>query len=360
MKIIVIPDSFKGSLSSVKAASIIGEELKKQVPGVEVTEIPVADGGEGTLDCFAGILGGERVKCEVTGPNFKKVTAEYLLCGDTAFIEMACAAGLPLANPKSAKATTTFGVGELVKKAEERGAKKFVLGIGGSATNDGGWGFGSALGGGFLDGNGKEFVPVGETLHRICKIIPAEKRDITVLCDVKNPLCGKNGAAEVYAPQKGADENDVKMLDSGLAHLAGVLGEEGRRLAEIPGAGAAGGMGFGLTAFFGAKLKRGIDAVLDLAGFDSLAESADAIITGEGSLDSQSFSGKVIDGIIARSAGKKVYAVVGISKLDDFEKFGLSGVFESNYRHLPFEEVLPTAQEDLRAAAAKLARAITK
>ncbi|MBR3439959.1 MAG: glycerate kinase, partial [Clostridia bacterium] len=327
-------------------------------PSAIIKKIPVADGGEGTVDCFENITGGKRVKCEVTGPNFQKVAAEFLLCGNTAVIESAQANGLPLADPKSAADTTTYGVGELISAAAEQGAEKFIIGIGGSATNDCGCGMAAALGTKFFDKDGREFIPVGATLSDIESISFGKRYDITVLCDVTNPLYGENGAAYVYAPQKGADEEQVKMLDDGLRHTAGVLKRYDIDIAGMKGAGAAGGMGAGLVAFCGAKLKRGIEVVLDLAGFEKSAEEADFIITGEGSLDSQSFSGKVIDGVISRSAGKPVIAVAGISKLDDYRGYGLSAVFETNEKHLPFEEIILTAEDDLRKCCKKVAEYI--
>ena len=353
MKIAVVPDSFKGSLAAAEVAAIVCEELQKAMPESRVIAVPVADGGEGTLDCFAAFFGGERITVPVTGPNFQKVSASFLLKGDTAVIEMAQAAGLPLAQPKSAGATTTFGVGELMAQAEKRGAKHFVIGIGGSATNDGGCGLAAALGAEFRDASGKVFVPTGDTLCNIDSILFPQPRDITVLCDVKNSLYGENGAAYVYAPQKGASKEDVERLDAGLRHFAGILQSKyNKPVASLPGAGAAGGLGAGLVAFFGAKLRRGIDTVLDYAAFDETVRGADWIITGEGALDDQSFCGKVIDGVMSRTGQVPVIALVGISKLPVGDRHGLAAVFESNPRHLPFESVLPTAREDLHSAAA--------
>lgn len=355
MNIIVVPDSFKGSLSASEVADITEEEILRIIPEATITKIPIADGGEGTLDCFRRILGGKTLRCTVTGPNFQKVQAEILMCGDTAIIESAQANGLPIASPRDAKSTTTYGVGELILEAQKYGAKKYVIGIGGSATNDGGCGMAAALGTVFYDSEGREFIPVGKTLKDITDIRFGDNFDITVLCDVKNPLYGENGAAFVYAPQKGADKNDVILLDSGLQNLAKVLSDKGKSIAMLPGAGAAGGMGAGLVAFCGAKLRRGIEVVLDSAKFEEKSADADYIVTGEGALDSQSFSGKVIDGIITRSNGKPVLAVVGISKISDTEKYGIEKVFESNPKHLPFEQILPNAVEDMHLCAAKLA-----
>ena len=360
MNIIVVPDSFKGTLSATRVAGIAAEEIKKAIPSAQIKKIPVADGGEGTLDCFENITGGKRIACKVTGPNFQNVEAQFLMCGKTAVIESAQANGLPLANPKSAADTTTYGVGELIKKAAEQGAEKFILGIGGSATNDCGCGMAAALGTKFIDKDGNEFVPTGATLGNIESIVFGKTYDITVLCDVTNPLYGENGAAFVYAPQKGADKQQVLMLDRGLRHIASVLEKYGKDVAGISGAGAAGGMGAGLIAFCNAKLKRGIEVVLDLAEFEESAMQADFIITGEGSLDSQSFSGKVIDGIIKRSQGKPVIAVVGISKLEDYAQYGLTAVFESNENHLPFEQIVTSTENDLRNCLKKTAEYIRK
>lgn len=356
MKIVVVPDSFKGSLSATEVAAVLCEALQRAMPEALILSVPVADGGEGTLDCFASFFGGERITATVTGPNFQKVRASYLLKGDVAVIEMAQAAGLPLANPKSAGATTTFGVGELMRDAEKHGAAHFVVGIGGSATNDGGCGLAAALGAEFRNRAGQAFVPVGDTLCEIDSIRFPEARDMTVLCDVKNPLWGENGAAYVYAPQKGATPADVRRLDAGLYCYAEILKTKyNKDIAALPGAGAAGGLGAGLVAFFGATLRRGIDTVLDYAAFDEAVKDADWVITGEGALDSQSFCGKVIDGVMARSGQVPVAAVVGISKLPADSLHGLAAVFESNPQHLPFEAVLPTAYRDLQGVAAQCA-----
>lgn len=358
MKIIVAPDSFKGTLGAFTVAEVIKNALLNAMPDAEITEIPIADGGEGTLDCFCASLRGERICAQVTGPNFNPVEAEFLLCGETAVIEMAQAAGLPLANPVSAKNTTTYGVGELILRAEALGAKRIILAIGGSATNDAGCGMAAAMGTKFFDKNAREFIPVGESLCEIERIEFGAARDLTVLCDVKNPLYGTNGAAYVYAPQKGADEREVEMLDNGLRHLAQLLCGYGHCVADLPGAGAAGGLGAGAVAFCGGRLRRGIDEILDITGFDALAAQADLIITGEGSLDEQSFCGKVIDGIIASAGDTPVVAVVGVSLLDSPEKHGISAVFEANEQHKPFEEIKDSALTDLKICAAAAAQYI--
>lgn len=359
-KIIIAPDSFKGTLSAESVAGILAHAIKEKLPSAQITQIPIADGGEGTLECFLRITGGEIYERKVTGPNFKPVTGKFLLNGDLAVIETAQAAGLPLANPKSAKSTTTYGVGELLIEAEKLGAKRFVLGLGGSATNDGGCGMAAALGTVFYNKDGKSFVPVGETLNEIDRIEFCQKRNITALCDVKNPLYGENGAAFVYAPQKGANEEDVKLLDSNLRFFASKLMQYNLNVAQMPGAGAAGGLGAGVTALMGGTLKRGIDAILELSSFENKAKQVDIVITGEGCLDSQSFCGKVIDGIIAKSGKARILAVVGISKLNNPQQYGIEKVFETNYDHRPFEEVISTAEADMLSCAQKTAEYIEK
>ncbi len=329
MKIVIASDSFKGTLSSSEIAKILSDEFIKRDKNVEIAVVPIADGGEGLLSCFEKILGGKRIKERVMGPNFKLIDAEYLLAGDTAVVEMAEAAGLPLADPKSAKDTTTFGVGELIMSAEKNGAKEILLGLGGSATNDMGCGMAAALRTVFYDKKGRTFVPVGATLKDVEYIEFGKTHALTALCDVKNPLFGENGAAYVYGPQKGATPDDVKMLDDGLRHIADVLTKSGKTDFNVEGAGAAGGLGAGVIAFADGKLKRGIDAVLDAVKFDKLIENADFVITGEGSLDGQSFSGKVIDGIISRCKKTPVIAVVGISKIANASEYGLSKVFQT-------------------------------
>jgi glycerate kinase len=358
-RIVVASDSFKGTLSSSEICDIAKRVIPEYFPECEVFAVPVADGGEGTVDCFLK-MGAEPVCVKVSGPFFDKTDAVYARLGDTAVIEMSAAAGLPLAGDrKDPEKTTTYGVGEMIRDAVEKGCRKVLLGLGGSATNDCGCGMAAALGTEFFDKSGKSFIPTGATLKDIDTIVfNKTDADITVLCDVRNPLYGKDGAAYVYAPQKGAGEEEVRKLDEGLRHIACVLEMNGKDVAGISGAGAAGGMGAGLLAFTGAKLRRGIEVVLDLAGFEKAAQNADFIITGEGSLDSQSFSGKVIDGIISRSAGKPVIATVGISKLDDCRKYGLTAVFESNDRHLPFEQVAGRAEEDYRICCKKAAQFI--
>lgn len=354
MKIIIASDSFKGTLTSEEVASVLSKEIRKKISNANIVTIPIADGGEGLVDCFSKILEGEIVRLKVTGPNFNKVDAKYLLSKETAIIEMAEACGLPKANPRDTKEVTTLGVGELILDAIKKGAKKIYLGIGGSANTDGGCGMAVALGTKFYDKNGKEFIPVGKNLKDIEKIKIDRNVSLTALCDVKNPMFGENGAAYIFGPQKGATPEDVKMLDGGLRHLADVLYSMGCVGFDTEGSGAAGGLGAGILAFTDGQLKRGIDVVLDAVNFDNEVGDTDIVITGEGSLDSQSFQGKVIDGIIARSKKAKVIAVVGISKIDDPKKYGLDNVFETNVDKKPFAEVKKTAHSDLEKCAVRV------
>lgn len=316
MKILVIPDSFKGTLSSREAGSIIRETILVDHPDYDVLAVEVADGGEGTVDAVLRGRKGERIPVEVSGPYQEPLKAEYAWFPEdnSAVIEMASCAGLPLVKDRmNPRLTTTYGVGQLVKDAINRGINNIFIGLGGSCTTDGGCGYAAALGTRFFNEKGEEFVPTGETLKDICRIEPARcDASITAVCDVNNPLYGPLGASYVFARQKGADDADIAYLDEGLRHLAEVVRRDlSIDMAETPGAGAAGGLGYGLMAFTNARVKKGIDMILDIINYEKLIKDCDIIITGEGRLDFQSFHGKVIDGIIRRSQGKRVILVVG-------------------------------------------------
>lgn len=320
-KIVVISDSFKGTLSSQEICAIARTSVPKLFPDCAVDAIPVADGGEGTVGCFVEAIGAEPVTVEVSGPWGERVNAVYARSGNRAVIEMASAAGLPMVGDRlDPAATTTFGVGEQIRHAIGNGCTEILLGLGGSCTNDGGCGCAAAVGTKFLDADGNEFVPVGGTLDRIARIdnraAEALLRGVrvTLMSDVTNPLCGTLGAAHVFGPQKGADPAMVERLDANLAHLAAVIERDlGASVADMPGAGAAGGMGAGCAALLGAELRSGIEAVLDTVGFDARLAGADLVITGEGRIDSQSVRGKVISGIAKRTqrAGVPLVAIVG-------------------------------------------------
>ena len=364
MKIIMAPDSFKGTLSSVSVCDILGGVLKEKYPEAEIVKIPIADGGEGTSEAYLHIFGGEMITVKAESPLGNIIDANYALLKDkTAVIETAAASGISIEKENDALRASTYGTGLLVLDALNKGAERIILGLGGSATTDGGTGFLSALGVKFLKSDGV-FVPRGgiglAELDRI-DLSGLDKRlqhtPLTVLCDVKNPLFGETGAAFVFAPQKGADEEQVKRLDNELRKLAEVTaGTLGKDFSMLPGAGAAGGMGFAAAAFLGAKLQSGIDCILDAAGFEALSENADLVITGEGKMDSQSLFGKAPFGIAKRSKAKKTIAVVGLFEADRAEAKTLSieEVIETNPLHLPFEEIKDKAEEMLREAAKKI------
>lgn len=369
-KILLVPDSFKGTLSSRQVCQVMAGQLRRFFPQAQVKSIPVADGGEGSVEAFLAAAGGERRTRTVTGPFGEPVEAFYGILGDgrTAVIEMAACAGLPLAegrlNPERA---TTYGVGELLLAAKEAGCTKAILGLGGSCTNDGGAGAAAALGAKFTRADGAAFVPTGGTLGEIAALDVSpvaqalQGMELTAMCDIDNPLYGEVGAAAVFAPQKGADAAMVARLDAGLRHLGQVAARcLGRDFSHLPGAGAAGGLGFGMAAFCGAQLRMGIDAVLDAVGFDSLLPGTDVVFTGEGKIDSQSARGKVVSGVAARcrKAGVPVVAVVGQigQGFEEMYQQGLTAVFSINRAAQPFAESRFHAGENLALTMENIAR----
>ena len=369
-KILLVPDSFKGTLSSRQVCQVMSGQLRRFFPQAQVKSIPVADGGEGSVEAFLAAAGGERRTRTVTGPFGEPVEAFYGILGDgrTAVIEMAACAGLPLAegrlNPERA---TTYGVGELLLAAKEAGCTKAILGLGGSCTNDGGAGAAAALGAKFIRADGTAFVPSGGTLGEIAALDVSpvaqalQGMELTAMCDIDNPLYGEAGAAAVFAPQKGADAAMVARLDAGLRHLGQVAARcLGRDFSHLPGAGAAGGLGFGMAAFCGAQLRMGIDAVLDAVGFDSLLPGTDVVFTGEGKIDSQSARGKVVSGVAARcrKAGVPVVAVVGQigQGFEEMYQQGLTAVFSINRAAQPFAESRFHAGENLALTMENIAR----
>lgn len=360
-KVILIPDSFKGTMSSIEICSIMEEQIKKYYPKCDVLSIAVADGGEGSVEAFLSSLGGEKVYKEVTGPYWgEKVRAYYgILPDNTAVIEMAQASGLPLVGErKNPSKTTTYGVGELILDALERGSKKIILGLGGSATNDAACGLASALGVKFFNLDGNSFIPTGENLDRIEKIdlsyidARVKKTPIITMCDIDNPFYGPDGASYVYGPQKGATPSMVEDLDKKMKKLASLIKRDFNiDLQKIPGSGAAGGMGGGMVAFFSSKLQMGIETVLETVKFDSLLSDADYVFTGEGRLDSQSLRGKVVIGV-ARKAKEKnvpVVAIVGdiADNIESVYREGVSAIFSINRVALPYSEQKRRAKSDL-------------
>lgn len=306
MKILLIPDSFKGSLSSARLCAIMKKAALDVMPDAQVTSIPAADGGEGTLDVIRNSIGGSFVVHSVTGPCGQPVSARYLSAGDTAYVELAEAAGLQHRLPGfSAANTTTFGAGQLIGEALNAGHRRIVITLGGSCTTDAGCGMAAALGVRFTAPNGRSFIPTGATLGAIRHIalnpffFESGVR-IEALCDVTNPLCGPNGSARVFGPQKGATPEMVETMEAGMAHLATIFERnKGPKLADMPCAGAAGGCGAGVVAFLNGRLLSGSDALLDLMNFSALAADADFIVTGEGMVDDQTAGGKLVSAVAA-------------------------------------------------------------
>jgi glycerate kinase len=364
MKFLLIPDSFKGTMSSGEICAIMAAAIKKQYPQAEVVSIPVADGGEGSVDAFLSALGGEKRRAAVTGPCFEKVESFYGLVdgGKTALIEMAASSGLPLAaarGPLDPRKTTTYGAGELISSALASGSvNKIIMGLGGSATNDGGCGAAAALGIRFFDSRGTHFIPTGGTLHDIQHIdagglAPGLKNvKLITMCDIDNPLCGKTGAAYIFGPQKGADPAMVEFLDAGLSCLASVVKKDlGVDLEAMKGAGAAGGMGYGMNVFFGSELQMGIETVLDTVHFDELLKGASMVFSGEGKIDTQSLRGKVVIGIARRTkaAGVPLVAVVGDigDNIEQAYELGVHAIFSINRVALPYEQARSRAKNDM-------------
>ena len=366
MNILIAPDSFKGTLTAQQVCDIIGQAFEDTIKDAKIIKLPAADGGEGLCACLFKINGGEMISAEVCGVLGEKTEAQYLMLNDkTAVIEMAACSGLPLAGDnKNPEKATTFGVGELINNAVSNGAERILLGLGGSATNDCGAGMASALGFCFYDKNGNLFVPTGGTLGDIAEIKAPQNPinvPVTAACDVENPLYGENGAAYVFAPQKGADKEMVKRLDSGLRHIASVIERDiGVDVSNINGSGAAGGMGAGAVAFLNANLEKGIDILLDRAGFDEKSQWADLIITGEGRLDFQSVNGKVISGVAKRGRknGKKVVAICGGrgEGAEEIQKLGVSELYFACENDKSFDEITKTCKEDLYNIALKAAK----
>lgn len=358
---ILVPDSFKGTLSAIEVCNIMKASIKNLYEDANIISIPVADGGEGTVDAFLYALGGEKKSAWVSDAfNEQKILAHYaMLKDDIAVIEMAACAGLPLVKNRLAPdKTTTFGVGELIIDAISNGAKKIILGLGGSATNDGGCGMAAALGVKFINELNQEFIPTGGTLSQIYKIdmnnIYSKIKDVEFIsmCDVDNPLCGELGASAVFAPQKGADENMVKCLDEGLAHLAKVIKRDLHiEVKDIKGAGAAGGLGAGSIAFLQSKLTKGINVILDTINFDELVSKADIVFTGEGKFDSQSLHGKVVMGVANRSQKYKtpvivVTGAIGENIQEAYNK-GITAIFSINKEPMEFSKSALKSKENM-------------
>ncbi len=352
-KIVIAPDSFKGTIPSKRACEIIASAAKKVSSSIETVQIPIADGGEGTIDA----IGAKHIFAKVSDALLRPIDSYWGDFGDFAVIELATVCGLPMLEKPNPLFTSTYGFGELIKNALDFGKRKIILALGGSSTNDLGCGMAVALGAKFFRENGEEFIPTGKTLTEITqvdlsKFDPRVKEtEFLTMCDVSNPLYGKQGAAYVFAPQKGADEGMLAMLDQGLQHASALIEKEtGVSFSSIPGAGAAGGLGAGSIAFLSSKLKSGIDIVLDLCKFDLCLENADLVITGEGSFDSQSVNGKALSGIAKHSLNAAVPMVVLCGKANEDTSvydLGVSAVFSILRKPQSLSDALKDSEENL-------------
>lgn len=374
MKFVVASDSFKGSLSSAEVAAAVAKGVMCVLPSAQVECLAVADGGEGTSETLINALGGERVSCTVANPIGRSTTATYGIVsspfGLTALIDMASASGLTLLSveERDVMAASTYGTGQLIVDAYRRGCRHFMVGIGGSATCDGGSGMLSALGFRFLDAFGRDLQQGGGALSELQAIDMSGalagilQCKFTIMCDVDNPLYGPEGAAFQFAPQKGATSADVEHLDAALRRYAEVvMSSTGKNVAEIPGAGAAGGLGEAFLAFFDCELKPGVEAVLDIVGFDRAIQNASLVITGEGKIDGQTLHGKLPLGVCRRAAAAGVPTVAIAGMVDDAYRLlsgGFAGVFPVLRRVVTLGQAMSSseAEANVSAVAASIAR----
>lgn len=382
MRVLVCPDKFKGSLIASQVAEAIARGFSEGWPEAECLLCPLADGGEGTLEVLVRATGGRLEEMEVTGPLGERRKAFLGICGDgrTAVVEMATASGLELIPPerRDPLRTTTAGTGDLIRGALDLGLRRIIVGIGGSGTNDGGTGMASALGARFLDQEGNEIPPGGGELHRLERIDlsgmdpRALEAEIIVASDVDNPLLGPEGASRVYGPQKGASLEDVELLERGLARLAEVASDlpstpprngkavNGLEASSIPGAGAAGGLGFGLVAFLGADIRPGIEVVMEAVSFEDLLSRCRLVITGEGRLDDQTAHGKTVNGVArkARERGIPVLALAGelAPGAEELHRGGVTAIFSIAEGPLTREDSLRQAYRLLARTSRELAR----
>ncbi len=358
MKIVLAFDSFKGTLSSKKIAKITKKELLKKDKDLDIISLEIGDGGEGSLNAIINQTRGKKRYKRIFGPYFKKIWGCIGIKNDTCFIESANVVGFKYKKAfTSPSDRTTYGIGQLLKYALDLNMKNIYICLGGTITNDGGCGMASALGAKFINKNGAEYVPRGVSLNEIADVkleyLDERLKNVNIygLSDVVNPLYGENGASFVFGIQKGANDIEVKLMDEGLINLSNILKYKyNLDYANSVGAGAAGGLGYGVYAFLGGKIQKGIDTILDLYNFNDIIKDVDYIFTGEGKLDKQSYSGKVIDGIISRASlyNKRIIGVFGIvdSEIECFNNCFYK-IYETNYQHLPFEEVKKHARLEL-------------
>ena len=369
-KIVVASDSFKGSLTSLEVAAGAEQGIHEVFPECEVVKVNVADGGEGTMDALRSTLGGQWVTVAAADPLGRPRDVSYVVLSDgkTAVIEMSAASGLPLLEPqeRNPMLTSTFGTGEMIVDALSRGCRRFLVGIGGSATNDAGMGMLEALGFRFIDKDGKVLPGRGESMSEVVDIDMShvspevKESEFIIACDVDSPFCGPRGAAYVFSPQKGADPQMVAELDAGMEHLAEVIVRTtGKDIRNIPGAGAAGGLGGGFLAFLNSRLERGIEMVLDAIAFDDIIRGSDLVITGEGRVDSQTLTGKTPYGIMKRAQKQNIrtVAIGGSVKLgDDDDVSGFDSIWPVTPEGMPLEEAMKaeTASVNVRETVKKI------
>ncbi|HAZ37923.1 MAG TPA: glycerate kinase [Clostridiaceae bacterium] len=373
MKIVVAPDSFKGSLTAMEVAEAIERGIKKVDEKIEVIKAPMADGGEGTVQSLVDATGGKIIETFVSDPLLRRIKAFYGILGDnkTAVIEMAAASGLPLLreDERNPLKTTTYGTGELILDALNRGCRNIIIGIGGSATNDGGEGMAKALGVEFTDRDGKDIGFGGGSLYKLYKIdlSKIDKRiyecNISAACDVDNPLCGERGASFVFGPQKGASPKDVKILDNNLRHYGEMIEKTlGKKIINYEGAGAAGGLGAGLLVFLNAELKRGVEIVIETTGLEKKIKDADLVITGEGMIDFQTAFGKTPYGVVqvASKYGVPVIAIAGgIGKdANTLYNKGFKSIFSIVDRPMSLNEAMENGSMLLEDTAERIMRAL--
>ncbi|GHH99180.1 glycerate kinase [Neobacillus kokaensis] len=370
MKIVIAPDSFKESLSAIEVSEAIVKGFKKVLPDAEYVMVPMADGGEGTVQSLVDATSGKIIKKIVTGPLGEEVEAFFGMLGNerTAVIEMAAASGLQLVpvERRNPLITSSSGTGELIAAALDYGVNHIILGIGGSATNDGGAGMAQALGVRLLDENCREIGGGGGALGELCSVDIAGLDPrlgnvrIDVACDVDNPLIGEKGASAIFGPQKGADSEMMSRLDENLAHFAAIIERDlGKKIVDVPGAGAAGGLGGGLLAFLPAELKRGVDIVIEATGLSRLVQDADLVITGEGKIDDQTIFGKTPIGVAkaAKKFGVPVIAIAGTVGTDSHvvHDHGIDAIFSIIPGIVELEDAFKHAAEYIETTARNIA-----
>jgi glycerate kinase len=371
MKIVIAPDSYKGSLTALEVANSIENGIRRVFNNSTVEKVPMADGGEGTVQSLVDSTDGKIINTVVKGPIGKDVTAFYGILGDgkTAIIEMAAASGLPLISKeeRNPMITTSFGTGQLIKDALDKGCRNIIIGLGGSATNDGGLGVAKALGVKFFDKEGNDIEEGGGSLDKLSSIDVSDidprikECSITAACDVDNPLCGPKGASHVFGPQKGADENMIEVLDKNLANYAEIIKKNlSLYVINTPGAGAAGGLGAGLIAFLNANIKKGIDIVINLADLEEKIKDADLVFTGEGMIDFQTAFGKTPFGVakIAKKYNIPVIAIAGgIGKdAETLYSKGFDSIFSIVDSPMPLDDAMENGKILIERTAERIMR----